>query len=1401
MAEQDPAQGSTTPEQGPPSDRQRLEEVYRYAKGQAPNTPEKETPVQGFWNRVVHGVEGKSRLKEMARSIPRGLANVGNNVVRTAAEAGAGVADALGIGGTEEQQDARREKAKKVQVVSEEELDITYGARSDDPIAALTESLTQGAASMLLLRTAGLGNITAGAATDAIAFNPYEQGLSEILAQHGDKVPGAGKLLQALGNAGSVDADDSFLESRLKRVVEGGIAGAIFGGAVEAVKWTRKLARARASGDVTAIAEAEAKVAAIEDGTHTPEGARVVARPDEDGTWSVEEVELESPFKAEGKLALEVDGVRLLPPDEARPRSLVFETPDGTQISIHGAVEDGDFKVSMMGANLDEEEALGLTLTSDQLKQIDEEMSGKLGARTMLAVGQLLRQQTGAKSVSGFRIGGARPQRQATRGLPLPKKVHQVGVESPRVSGSGVEPRFTRTEAEVQAATMNYALKMQEFSPPPVQPGMVRMYHGGNDYQGGPRWLTVNRDYAEGYAKKSTGGKLHYVDVPEDHPMLTKAFDDTGTDVKAPFNDFNAPEDIARGLRPMNSRFSSADLDAHFETAERIKNAESVDDAIQIVGGEDHFNLGAIASGEDFNAQMRGLIARYQEAFNTAKKRPSVPQDETIKAAASFARTLGIEDWAQRIAGSKDKMALSVETVLKVSAVRQVGDRLAEISKLRSARPHDPALLTEAKRLLDVWHGISLEAFEHRSELGRSMNILGALKDQPNAVRFGGKKVTNGNTAGVVANVNTPAPKGLAANMTPEEIDLTLRLFERSGGEPRNLHAVAKAMDVQMRQAEAIKAGRTTPAKVADWVTTVYINALISGAKTAQSIFQSGMAMNALEATSRMLAGTVTGNKALAQEGAAYWYAMFRYSKENMKSAAAAFSEGTSVLEGSSNMYVKSGVTGTLVTVPGRVAGSIDEFTRATAYRAEEFAKALRSAQESGLSFADAVKRAEEDVKFSVDSRSGIAMNPVALERAGVPTLSNPLGNDTFMGKIANAIADSPYGKLIIPFMRPSVNTFRYVWQNTPGLNLLNKQSREIILAGGEEAAVLHTRSVIAGSMMVYAYSKFSQGEMTGNGPSDPALRKAWLQNHQPYSLRVGDDWVSYRRMEPFASWLGMVADASEATHEIDSDGDRQSVMGAVFTALMKNSYNKSWTQGLAQFLDAWDVKDKNAIQRWGKGLASGFVPYAVSQFNTDPYIREARSVVDGVRAKIPGLSNDLPAKYNLVGEPVMRQGSMWNRNFSTTPIKSAKASLLEDTLLENNIGLNPYPSKIAKGQIDLLDQRWEKNGKLPYIRFMEILKENDLRGELEAEIRSDSFQRASGGTPEFPGGQREARLKAIKDVAEQKALSQVLREFDSTGLTTAYKGAQYVLPVQARYKGPDAEAAAREKYGIPAVR
>lgn len=92
---------------------------------------------------------------------------------------------------------------------------------------------------------------------------------------------------------------------------------------------------------------------------------------------------------------------------------------------------------------------------------------------------------------------------------------------------------------------------------PPTPQGSVRLFHGGEEpTAGGGRWVTQDPSYAANF-RAGTPNSLHYVDVPEDHPALqgAKAWDQvdeqSGTNMVGRYNHFEAPEDIAQGLKPV----------------------------------------------------------------------------------------------------------------------------------------------------------------------------------------------------------------------------------------------------------------------------------------------------------------------------------------------------------------------------------------------------------------------------------------------------------------------------------------------------------------------------------------------------------------------------------------------------------------------------------------------------------------------------------------------------------------------------------------------------------------------------------------------------------------------------------------------------------------------------------
>jgi hypothetical protein len=347
----------------------------------------------------------------------------------------------------------------------------------------------------------------------------------------------------------------------------------------------------------------------------------------------------------------------------------------------------------------------------------------------------------------------------------------------------------------------------------------------------------------------------------------------------------------------------------------------------------------------------------------------------------------------------------------------------------------------------------------------------------------------------------------------------------------------------------------------------------------------------------------------------------------------------------------------------------------------------------------------------------------------------------------------------------------------------------------------------MAGSMMVYAMGKYMTGEISGQGPSDPTLYREWSENHQPYSIRIGNQWVSYRRLEPFATFFGLMADGMEVYHEIpDEDRDELeekvgAVMGSIFSATTRNTTNKAWTESILNFLTAIDDDKQNGGNAWVRGILAGLVPLSagIKQFNDDPVWRETRENMSNVRALFPGWSEGTPAQANWAGEIRAKQGSMWNRNFALFPSVEAKP-MVEDILVDNFIRVTPPNPRPYPG-IDFWDKKWaNSNGKLPYEVFMEKMRGTGVRAAVEKLVdptnRSSAFNAAPKGNRTYPDGLRAELVRQVVGQAQERALHQMLAEFPD--LDKQYNVAKNVIPPIAKYQGQEAANAQKELYGIP---
>lgn len=187
-------------------------------------------------------------------------------------------------------------------------------------------------------------------------------------------------------------------------------------------------------------------------------------------------------------------------------------------------------------------------------------------------------------------------------------------------------------------------------------------------------------------------------------------------------------------------------------------------------------------------------------------------------------------------------------------------------------------------------------------------------------------------------------------------------------------------------------------------------------------------------------------------------------------------------------------------------------------------------------------------------------------------------------------------------------------------------------------------RLALSSSFLTLVYLKANSGEITGGGPKDPAaLRLLRDAGWQPYSVRFGDSYYGYGRLDPLASAMGIIADIAEGmngnpyTDDPEDEGIKALLMGAGM-AVMRNIGEKSYLSGIINLASAVENPEYYGSS-FAQNLGSAAVPNLSAQVagQLDPTMREIRGIVDKWKDRIPFVGDDLLPKRNFIGEETNR--------------------------------------------------------------------------------------------------------------------------------------------------------------------
>ncbi len=447
--------------------------------------------------------------------------------------------------------------------------------------------------------------------------------------------------------------------------------------------------------------------------------------------------------------------------------------------------------------------------------------------------------------------------------------------------------------------------------------------------------------------------------------------------------------------------------------------------------------------------------------------------------------------------------------------------------------------------------------------------------------------------------------------------------------------------------------------------------------------------------------------------------------------------------------------------IPFKVLGGEDDFFKTLSYRAELNALAYRQAHSEGLDGEKLTARIEELKNYPDNDLQRRALN-----FAEYTTFNNKLPSG--MQRLFAGVNSSFWGRFVIPFQRTPFNVFKYSIARTP-LAAIFQDVRQDLSTPGPNQDLAISRIIFGSSLMTFAGTLAASGLITGAGPTNPGEKAIWKQMYQPYSIRIGNKWVSYNNLaEPLTSYFGLAADFYDASMDWKSaENHDESVWGALASAtvvsLSKNFTSKLFLTGLTEVSNALSDPDHYGAKFIQSSVAS-FVPTISADWarGLDPKVRMVKSVIDAIKNKVPLEKNTLAPRRDIFGDVTIMQamGPAWlgDMNLFYSPL-SEKKTYADDAVKEMiRLGMRvsmPSQTQTFDGVPVELDNK-------QYSRFLDIMGHEthmgNIRDRVNRLVSSPSYQRVAA-RDSGPDGQASAMIYDVFRMAREEAKAILFKE------------------------------------------
>ncbi len=618
-----------------------------------------------------------------------------------------------------------------------------------------------------------------------------------------------------------------------------------------------------------------------------------------------------------------------------------------------------------------------------------------------------------------------------------------------------------------------------------------------------------------------------------------------------------------------------------------------------------------------------------------------------FEAQKQLASDLGmtVEELLSRRGGQafNTEQALAGRSILKESA-----SHVVELSKI-AAQTGDDAALRDASIALAQHQAIQEKVAGITAEAGRAL---------------GGFRIGAADLPRVkISNVLSKLPKNAQAE--------AIRLLSKF--DPSDPMAVRKLNQFT----EKIKPS-TTPDKLFEY----YRNSLLSSPHTIIVKTASEAAMAAMEGMKKAVAGGLAKFEDSPDRFASESYYYAKGMAQALAEHAKTILSGEFQLEGSPGFervgqQAIKGHIGSVVRAPSEAMSRMTNLAYAGNYFGEVNALAARQALSEGLE-GDAFHARQEYLAHHPTE----SMSEAGHELATTNTFQNELTG--FAQKVGQMIGTKPNvawlpesmksvapGRWLFPFFKTPVNLVKASLTHASPYELLNG------IAKGDTDAM--ARGVLGSSIAASLAALALSGHITGGGPTDYKKEETLrATGWQPYSLKIGDRYVSYHRFEPVGLAAGLIADAVHGMKTGDSEVVAQSKADTAVKHIMRNLDDMPFMGTLANLLQAIHDPVGGRAQSFINREAGSLIPAGLANISEtlDPVVRRPQKALLAIESRIPGLTSAAPPIVDITGHTVQRPASNLG-GANPFPFTTAKHDPIVDELARLGISTPQPPTQL----------------------------------------------------------------------------------------------------------------------------